>query len=159
MKKVVLKGRPVGVPSGQLEIVPPPPPPLPPAPEPKVELEAKDLLPLPAAPTTPVAAAPEPAVEEPQSFEEWMKFAANARPPRGQLAYAQFFATMAQNAALKEIADELGALNDFIGAYDEAEEGEGAAPLRLSDQIAEGLLGAVSALNLEQILANAKGKA
>lgn len=157
MKKVVLK-RPT-VPSGEVPSPPPPPPPPPPL------IEAAP--PMPAAPTTPVE--PPPEVATPTDFDGWMKMALAARPPRGQLAYAQFFATMAQNAALKQIADELNVLNDFAGAYDDAGEDEDgdettgeqhlSAPLRLADQITEGILGAVSTLGLEQVLVNAKGKA
>lgn len=71
------------------------------------------------------------------------------RPPRGLIDVAAHWARLAQTQALRDIADELGTLNEYIGAYDEPEQdddGEDVGASRFADQITEGVLGAMEVL-------------
>lgn len=84
----------------------------------------------------PVAFAPPPPPTVPPepTFEGYMKAALACRG--SSLAFANFWASMAQARATAALVDELTILNDFLGANDGPEDGE---QLRLYEVIAAGI--------------------
>lgn len=83
----------------------------------------------PAAAVPPRAAVPPP---EP-TFEGYMAAALAARG--SSMPFAHFWAMMAQNLAVAELAEQLAVFNDFVGANDGPED----AQLRLYEVIAAGI--------------------
>jgi hypothetical protein len=142
MKKISLKFKPPTPDVTGEAVRSAPQPPAPPPPPPYVSMSAPEQ-PVPDAPLPPPIVAVE---KEPETVDEWIFWATRAKPPRGNLATAQFYATMAQALAFKQIAEELALLNEFIGAKDEPEGGEDMPPPRFSDQLAEGVMQAASAI-------------
>lgn len=133
----------------------PPPPPLPsrvqavsteePLPTPPTPVESV-APPLPPQMNAPVGV--QPINKPPMNFEECMELAALVSQNRMRLEFGSHWAHMAQAFALKDIADSLHDLTDYLGAYDaddeKDEDGDPIPPVRISDQIAEGIMGAIN---------------
>lgn len=84
----------------------------------------------------PAAASPMPAPVPPPepTFEGYTKAALACRG--SSMPFANFWASMAQATATAELAEQVGILNDFLGANDGPEDGE---QLRLYEVIAAGI--------------------
>jgi len=107
--------------------------------------DAPGEAPLPPAPpqmNNPVGPPPA-AVPEPKTFEELMVVALKARG--GRLDFAQFWASMAQASATKQVADRLEELVVFLGARD----GDADEQRVFSDVIADGIINVALAANEE----------
>ena len=114
------------------------------------EAEAPGEAPLPAAPaqfSMPVGPPP-PEVALPDTYEGYIELA--KKVSRGAMTdKANLWIQLAQAAALKEIADQLGDLLMFLGARDEAGEEPMDEGPRFGDQITNGIVGSVLVANDE----------